>query len=488
LAIQVIWVAVLALSPVALLAQDPTSSGQIVTRETFRNVAKIASPAVVNIRIKSNFLFGKQSGGSGRAIIPPMYGFDEEMREYLERLFEQQMPNMSPRDEDAFRYARSASGVIVRPDGYIVTSNHVVAEVAAEDIEVSLPDGRSFDRAEIVGQDDLTDLAVLKVAGENLPTLSWGDSDQLQVGDMVVAIGNPLDFNNTVSEGIVSAKHRVIRKAPIEDLIQTTAMINPGNSGGALVNLDGQLVGINMAIATSTGLWSGLGFAIPSRTAKQVTDQIIERGKVARGYLGIEMERLTNSLAKQLSYTLDHGIVVRKVRPGSAAERAGLQRYDIVAKVNGREIKDIYDMHSSIGARSAGEEVTLEVWRDEGKPELVRKEVSVKLDERPSQKELEASAPEPKAPGVPVERGLLGLKVSPAPDGKGLVVDEVEEGSPAYKVGVRRGDLILQANKKDVNSVADLQQALRGNRSGAESHLFYIERDGASVFAQIPAK
>ena len=211
------------------------------------------------------------------------------MRDYLEKLFEKQMPQWSPGDEEEFKYSRSGSGVIIREDGYLVTSNHVIAEVNPEDIEITLPDGRSFGQVALVGTDDLTDLAVLKVEGKDLPHLNWGDSEKLEVGDIVVAVGNPLEFNNSVSEGIVSAKHRVIKKAPIEDLIQTTAMINPGNSGGALVNLDSELVGINMAIATSTGMWSGLGFAIPSKTARGVTDQIIASGKVGRGYLGIEM-------------------------------------------------------------------------------------------------------------------------------------------------------------------------------------------------------
>ncbi len=467
------------------------SNDQPITRDTFRNVAKKVSPAVVNVKIRSNIDFDRGFGGRSRGpFLPPGLGLDDRLREELERLHEQLAPDLTPNEEQEFKYARSASGVIIRPDGYIVTSNHVVENVEPANLEISLPDGRTFDKVEIVGNDELTDLAVLKVDGKDLPAATWGDSDKLEVGDIVVAIGNPLDFNNSVSEGIVSAKHRVIRKAPLEDLIQTTAMINPGNSGGALANLDGEVIGINMAIATSTGLWSGLGFAIPSKTAKDVTDQLIEKGRVARGYLGIEMDRLTNALARQFGYTGKSGIVVREVHPDSAADKAGLQRYDIIAKVNGVEIKDIYDMHRQIGARGPGETVELEVWRDEGGNEAVRKVIKVELGERPSQKDLAAkrkglSVP---MPGVrpPEENELLGLKVKPATDGKGVVIESVEPGSPAELAGLRKGDKVLQVNKQDVASEEDLKKAVKARRS--EGHLFFIEREGNSAMVTIETR
>jgi serine protease Do len=311
----------------------------------------------------------------------------------------------------------------------------------------------------------------------------------LEVGDFVLAIGNPLEFNNSVSEGIVSAKHRVIKKAPIEDLIQPTAMINPGNSGGALVDLDGKLVGINMAIATNSGMWSGLGFAIPSKNASSVANQIIQGGKVARGYLGIEMERLTNSLAHQLGYDKNIGIVVSKVRPGTAADRAGLQQYDIVAKVNGKEIKEINDMHRNIAARNVGEEVELEVYRDEGNKQLAQKVVKVLLDERPTEKELGGTTlPEPKLPGDrPAPDALFGMKVSPAPGGKGVVVDEVTPASKAAHAGIQKGDVIFQVNKQNVSSEQDMQKAIRSSDTPDEP-LLYIERKGRSALVTITAQ
>ncbi|AXA35999.1 MAG: PDZ domain-containing protein [Candidatus Hydrogenedentota bacterium] len=459
---------------------------QVITRETFRNVARKVSPAVVNVKVRSNIQFS--ASAPSKLILPPGLGLDEGLREELERLHEQFSPYMTPRDEEEFKYARSASGVIIRPEGYIVTSNHVIEDVDPASLEVSLPDGRTFTNVELVGTDKLTDLAVLKIDGKDLPSATWGDSDKLEVGDMVVAIGNPLDFTNSVSEGIISAKHRVIRKAPIEDLLQTTAMINPGNSGGALVNLDGEVVGINMAIATSTGMWSGLGFAIPSKTARDVTDQIIAKGRVSRGYLGIEMDPLRNALARQLNYDGKYGIVVKNVNKGTPAEQAGLQRYDIIAKVNGVEIKDIDDMHRNIGTRAPGDTVELEVWRDEGGSKPVKKIIRVQLGERPTEKELAARnrAIEQPLPGKKVSPELLGLVVSVAPDKRGLIIDDVESGSPAARGGLAKGDRILQVNKQDVNSVEELRGALR--KSSGEGHLFFIERDGSSAMVTISEK
>lgn len=467
-------------------AAPSSNANQIITRNTFRDVAKKVSPAVANIKIKSNIVFGNAQ--NGKSMVPPNFG-DDEMRDLLGKLFEQQMPYMTPNDAEEFKYARSASGVVVRQDGYIVTSNHVIAGSDPDDIEVTLPDGRTFDSVKVVGTDELTDLALLKVDGTNLPSLPWGDSEGIEVGDFVVAIGNPLEFNNSVSEGIVSAKHRVIKKAPIEDLIQTTAMINPGNSGGALVNLDGELIGINMAIATSTGMWSGLGFAVPSKTARDIADQLINTGKVARGYLGIEMAPLISNLARQLNYDENVGIVVKKVRPGSAAEKAGLQRYDIIAKVNGKEIKEINDMHRNIGARGAGEAVELEIYRGEGSDKPVKKNLQVQLDERPSQQDLEREqqpVQEPKVPGEKPTKGLLGLKVSPAPGGTGVVVDEVEQGSRAAKAGIQKGDVILEVNKQNVKTPQDVQKALHDQAS--DSHLLYMERKDQSQFVPVPAE
>ncbi len=463
------------------------ASQQIVTRDTFRNLASKASPAVVHIRIRSN-LTGLRAGAQPRMKLPPGMDMPDDMRGAIERLLERELPNMTPGDQEALSFARSGSGVLISTEGHIVTSNHVIAGISPEDIVVNLPDGRTFEKVTLVGQDEMTDLAVLKIDGKQLPVLPWGDSDNLQVGDHVMAIGNPLEFTGSVSEGIVSAKHRTLNKALIEDLIQTTAMINPGNSGGALVDLDGQLIGINMAIATRTGLWSGLGFAIPSKTARQIAEQLITRGKVGRGFLGIEMAPLTVGIASQLGYEGKLGVVVRDVVPGAAADRAGLERYDIIARVEGQELRELNDIHRHVGTRRPGDEVVLEVWRDvDGR--MDKRSIRLKLDERPSDKQLAESRRGPQMPGrAPQAQSdttqLLGLTLKPAPERAGLVVESVEGGSRAEKASIQPGDLILEINRQKASSVADAEKAFADQKS--DNHILYIERNGNSLFVTVP--
>jgi len=461
---------------------------QVLTRYTFRNVAKKVTPAVVNIKIKSNITMGR----NGAQILPGP-GLDPSMRDRLQRLFDSEGWNQDPDLARDYKYSRTGSGVIVRANGYVVTSQHVVSDADNGDIEISMPDGRTFSDVEIVGTDTLSDLAVLKIndtdtsgAAKELPYLEWADSDQAQVGDHVVAVGNPLEFTNSVSEGIISAKHRTINKAAIEDLLQTTAMINPGNSGGALVDLDCKLVGINMAIATSTGMWSGLGFAIPSNVAKSVTDQIIKKGKALRGYLGIQMRPLTIGLARQLGYKQDYGIVVADVTPGTAADKAGVQHYDIIASVNGKKIDQFTDMHRNIGNLPAGTTVTLEIWRDDGDGKLKQIQQDVVLGERPDDQSLQAGnrAGHPSLPGVRPDDQLLGMQLKPADSGKGLEVTQVSPKSPTEQADVKAGDIILEVNRKPVNSINDFKQALKNSNTG--SHLLYIERNGTAMLQMVP--
>lgn len=464
-------------------AAQSVGADQVITRNTFRDVAKKVTPAVVNIKVRSNIVLG----AIGR--VPSRPGTSREMREYMEELLERERWGKSPDFGEDYKYARSGSGVLVRGDGYVVTSLHVIEDVDSEDIEISMPDGRTFTDVELIGTDKLTDLAVVKIndAGtSDLPHLDWADSDAVQVGDHVVAVGNPLDFTNSVSEGIVSAKHRTINKAALEDLLQTTAMINPGNSGGALVDLDGSLVGINMAIATSTGMWSGLGFAVPSKTARAVTDQIINKGKASRGYLGIEMRPLTIGIAEQLGYEGSNGIIVVDITPGTAAEKAGLQHYDIIAAVNGNRIETYSDMHRNIGNLTSGTSVTLEVWRDDGAGKLEKLTKDVVLGERPDDRELQAGtgSSRPSLPGTRPNDQLLGMKLEPAEDGKGLLVKEVSPKSATEKADVSPGDIIREVNRKSVTTVDDFKDAVKASNKG--SHLLYIEREGTALLQVVP--
>lgn len=461
-------------------AAAPAGNDQVLTRYTFRNVAKSVMPAVVNIRIKSNITLGRTAER-----------MPQDMQELLDRLLERERWNQRPGERRTQRYARTGSGVIVRSDGYLVTSEHVVRDVDEDDIEISTSDGRIFRDVEVVGTDVLTDLAVIKINDTdttNVPHLEWADSDEAQVGDHVLAIGNPLEFTNSVSQGIISAKHRTINKAALEDLLQTTAMINPGNSGGALVDLDGRLVGINMAIATSTGMWSGLGFAIPSNTARLVTDQIISKGKALRGYLGIVMGQLTVGLARQLGYENDYGIVVADVAPGTAAERAGIQHYDIIASVNGNRIEQEADMHQNIGNLPVGTTVTLEIWRDEGDGKLKQTNLDVVLGERPDDQSLSTGVrgrgSRPALPGTRPDEDLLGLKLKPQDDGKGLVVEEVNPRNSTQEADLRVGDVVLQVNRQPVTTLSEFREALRASNTG--SHLLQIERNGTAMLQMVP--
>lgn len=485
-----ITAALLLAAPLAITqvqAQPTAASEQIITRHTFRDVASKVTPAVVNIKIKSNIVLGR-----GRTSLPHGMGLDKQMREYLEELLERESGLMSPRAGEEYKYSRSGSGVIINNDGYLITSNHVIENVDENDIEISLPDGRSFSSISLIGTDSLTDLAVLRINDEgtsSLPHLEWGDSDSLHVGDHVLAVGNPLDFTNSVSQGIVSAKHRTLNSALIEDLIQTTAMINPGNSGGALVDLDGKLVGINMAIATSTGMWNGLSFSIPSNTAKTISEQIISRGKALRGYLGIQMKSLESGFARYVGYKKDYGIVVEDVTPGTAAEKAGIQQADIISAVNGNKISSHSDMHRNIGNLPVGTKVELEVWRDVGESTIKELQIPVILGERPDDRTLRAderpNARRPQLPGSKPEENTLGLELEPRPSGEGLLVKSVKSGSPLDKTGISEGDIILSVNRQEIKTLEDFKKALKsGPNTG--THLFSIERNGNRLLELVP--
>ncbi len=269
------------------------------------------------------------------------------------------------------------SGVIVDPRGYILTNNHVVA--GAQEIRVSLADSREFD-AVLIGADPETDLAVIKIEGENLPVAKWGDSDALRVGEWVVAIGSPFGLSQTVTAGIVSAKERVdLGISGYENFIQTDAAINPGNSGGALVNIRGELVGINSAILSETGQFAGIGFAVPSSVARRVMRQLIEHGRVIRGWIGILPRALTRDEAEQLGVSPRHPVIVANMYRNSPAHRAGVKLYDIIVAANGAEITSLGKLRNLIADQAIGSEVVLEVER-EGERHTLR----VKVVERPT--------------------------------------------------------------------------------------------------------
>ena len=356
------------------------------------------------------------------------------------------------------------SGVIISPDGYIVTNHHVVD--GAEEITVELTDRRSL-KAKLVGSDPPSDLAVLKVEERGLPVLSLGDSDKVRVGDIVLAIGNPLGVGQTVTSGIISAKGRQtgLSDGSFEDFLQTDAAINQGNSGGALVSAGGELIGINSQILSPSGGNIGIGFSIPSNMARTVVEQLINQGRVRRGQLGVVVQAVTADIAASIGLKEARGVIVSSVQEGSAAARAGLERGDIITSVNGQEVNEPNVLRNFIAATPPGSEVTLTVMR--GSEE---RQVKVALGEFAAGGGQERGRNE-QGGGDDGARGRLGITAEPLtpelaarlnlPEGAaGLVVTGVEAGGPASDAGLRQGDLIEQANRRPVRTVEELRAAI----------------------------
>ena len=347
------------------------------------------------------------------------------------------------------------SGFIISPDGYIVTNNHVVE--GAKKILVKLTNGDKYE-AKVIGTDKKTDLALLKVKGKNLPYVKWGDSSKIKVGEWVLAIGNPFGLEYTVTAGIISAKGRQLDLAEYADFIQTDAAINRGNSGGPLVNLKGEVIGVNTAIAVENSyvqVFSGIGFAIPSNIARKVIEDLKTKGRVERGYLGVYMQNVDEKIAKSLGLSVKHGALIVDVEKGSPADKAGLKRYDVIIKFNGEEVKDITQLKIKVVNTPPGTPVTLTIVRD-------GKEMNVKVVLGSLGK------------AGPVASSVnLGLEVGPIPRDlrryyrKGVMVTRVDPNSPAYRAGIREGDIIIEINRKPVRSVAEFNAIVSRLKKGS---------------------
>lgn len=449
----------------ALLAQGQSSYADTVSRVT---------PAVVTVRAS------RVSRASER--LPFMD--DPMFREFFGERFRQEEGRGQERLERGL-----GSGVIVSADGYLLTNHHVVD--GAEDIRIELTDGRTL-QAKVIGTDPPSDLALLKIEASGLPVLPLGDSDRARVGDVVLAVGNPLGVGQTVTSGIISAKGRQTGLAAdsFEDFIQTDAAINRGNSGGALVNTQGELIGINSQIYSPTGGNVGIGFAIPSNMAKSVMDQLRKSGKVRRGQLGIRVQKIDEDMAAGLGLSDARGLIVSEVVAGSAADRAGLRRNDVVLALNGEAVSDPNTFRNRIASTAPDMEVALTISR-EGREQQLR----ARLGEfKPEGSRAEGGREGEGGAGSGDAGGKLGVSVAPLtpemisrlrlPAGsQGLYVSDVEATGPAGRAGVQPRDVIVEANRQPVRTTEDLRAAVQS--AGERPVLLLINRSGTTFFVTV---
>jgi serine protease Do len=456
-----------AAAPQAVTATAPT---RIATggRDSYADVVKEVTPAVVTIRVE------------GRARVSPTQFQDDDL---LRRFFGDQF-GTTPRRMPAPRTRGLGSGVVVTSDGYLLTNHHVID--GASDIRVEFTDGRSL-AAKLVGSDHPSDLALLKIEAANLHPLTLGDSDAVQVGDIVLAVGNPLGIGQTVTSGIVSAKGRStgVGDGSYEDFLQTDAPINQGNSGGALVNTKGELVGINSQILSVSEGNIGIGFAIPANMARRVMDQLKTEGRVHRAQLGVSVQPVTSDLAASLSLSDTRGAIVSSVEPGSAAERAGVKRGDVIVSFNGQPVTEYNALRNRVAEAKPGASATVGIVRDGSE-----KTLTVKLDEASPNRTARASSDAPEA----ADQTALGVAVAPlTPEAaaragirgnvKGLLVQSVEPDSRAADAGIRPGDVIVEANRKSVASVDELRAAVRGTPD--RPLLLLVNREGHDLFLTV---
>ncbi|RMH33591.1 MAG: DegQ family serine endoprotease [Nitrospirae bacterium] len=436
------------------------SASVLLANETFIRVSKQAKASVVNI------------SSTRRSQSTPL--FDAPFfRRFFGEEFEPQFRVPKKRREQGL-----GSGVIVTSDGYIVTNHHVVEQ--AERLTVLLNDKRQF-TAELIGTDPQTDLAVIKIPATDLPTLSWGDSASLQVGELVLAVGNPFGLNQTVTMGIVSAVGRAnVGIVDYENFIQTDAAINPGNSGGALVNLHGELIGINTAIFSRTGGYMGIGFAIPSQMVQQVMHGLIGQGQVIRGWLGVSIQELTPELAEQFAAPDTTGVLVGGVFDRSPAARGGIQRGDIIRTYNGIQINDPHHLRTLVAETAPETSVTIIVWRNG-----TERALPVTIAQLPR----DVASLTQKEAGEPPNHPLAGLTVAPTShesgDGQeGVVLTDVEPGSPADRAGLRPGDRLLEINRKPLATISDYRR-LTQQLDPQQSVLVLLRRGTGTIFLSI---
>ncbi len=428
--------------------------------KSFSYLAEQTSPAVVNIRTVKTI---KGGGHVFRHFQKGPFGEDDPMRDFFDRFFGEE------RQRD-FKQRSLGSGFIISKDGFIVTNNHVIEN--ADKIEVILKDEKEFD-ADIVGRDPNTDLALIKIKATNsLPVLTFGNSDTLAVGQWVVAIGSPFGLEHTVTAGIVSAKGRVIGSGPYDDFIQTDASINPGNSGGPLLNMEGEVVGINTAIVAGG---QGIGFAIPVNLAKGVIEQLKTSGEVTRGWLGVGIQDISEEVAAYYGIKERKGVLVTEVFPGDPADMAGIQPKDIILSVDDKTVENARELTGVIANIQVGDKVKIKAMR-EGKIKTFKVVIAKRQDgliaEKGARKEQQGELGMQIADLTPEMARRFNLKGI-----EGVIVVGVEQGSKASDSGIRVGDVIKEINRQNITTVKDLDTVIGKIKDGDDINMFIWRRN-----------
>lgn len=445
--------------------KDNIEINRIEGLPSFAGLVQELKPSVVNISTTSvihqrGFSFKSPFGG----------GENDPFEDFFKKFF-------GDIPEQEFRQRGLGSGFIISEDGYIVTNNHVIDR--AEDIDVILEDGGKYN-AKIIGRDPKTDLALLKIEPKvKLPAVTFGDSNKFQIGDWVIAIGNPFGLGHTVTAGIISAKGRTLGFGNYDDFIQTDAPINPGNSGGPLFDLQGKVVGVNTAIVAGG---QGIGFAIPVNMAKHVVEQIKDNGKVVRGWLGVLVQQVTPEIAESMKLIEVYGALVSDVTQDGPAEKAGIKRGDIIVELNGNKVESISQLTNAVALTVPGTEEQLKVLR-EGE----EKEVTVTIGELPEK--IGVQATEEKARGETEQKlGLSGEEINPQiasrfnlGEERGVVITKVNPGSIAAESGFMPGDLVLEINRKPIKNIDDYKGALQNLEKG-KSALFLVKRGENTIY------
>jgi serine protease Do len=457
----------------AVKAQAPSALKQL--DDAYVQVAERVTPEVVNI--SSTKKMGSASPGEGMDPFFKNFPFHEFFGDEFGKQFKEQQPR---RGGGPARVAMG-SGFIVSADGMILTNAHVVKEM--DEIKVTLPGKRSY-IAKVIGIDPDSDIAVIKIPATGLPTVTFGDSSKLRVGEIVLAVGNPFGLNGTVTSGIVSATGRTnVGIIGYEDFIQTDAAINPGNSGGPLVNIQGEVIGVTTAIATRSGGYQGIGFAIPSNSTKIVMDELIKNGKVTRGLLGVNIQDLNESLAKSFGLPDTNGALVAQAVAGSPAEKAGIKAGDVILKFNGKVVTGAAELKNVVGQQKPGNSVKLTVFRDKKSFD-----VNVTVTERTAKALAEAPTGPAGEAATSTDLGVTLEKVPPAAaekmglkEGVGLAIKQVNPDGAGSKMGLQEGDVILEIDGKTVSDVSAFNKEVTEAKKNKVIRL-KVQRGSATIF------